>query len=113
MGMKSKRSAEMEGCLQNCLDCHRTCAQMAMTHCLEMGGEHVAPDHFRLMLLCAEICRTSATFLMSGSDLHQLTCGVCAQICERCATDCERLGDMDACVEACRRCAESCRSMSK
>jgi hypothetical protein len=98
--------------MQNCMDCHRTCAQMAMTHCLEMGGEHVAPDHVRLMLLCAEICRTSATFLMSGSDLHQLTCGVCAEVCGRCAKDCERIGEMDACVEACRRCAESCESMA-
>ena len=48
------------------------------THCLEMGGERVAPQHLRLMLLCAEICETSAKFLISNSDLHKETCRVCA-----------------------------------
>ena len=49
------------------------CFSMATAHCLEMGGEHVAPDHLRLTLLCAEICETSAKFLMSNSDLHKET----------------------------------------
>ena len=52
------------------------CFSMATAHCLEMGGEHVAPDHLRLTLLCAEICETSAKFLMSNSDLHKETSGV-------------------------------------
>lgn len=111
MPMKSQ-SPEMQQCIQNCLDCHKTCLSMALTHCLEMGGKHVEPDHFRLMILCAEICQTSANFMLSGSDLHKLTCGVCAQVSTRCADDCERVGDMDECVAACRRCAESCAKMA-
>jgi hypothetical protein len=103
---------EMQACAQECLNCHSVCLGQAMTHCLEMGGDHVAPAHFRLMINCAEICRTSATFLLSGSEFHRRTCELCAEICEVCAESCDALGDMQECVEACRRCAESCRQMA-
>lgn len=76
---------------------------------------HSEPAHIRLMLDCAEICQTSANFMLRGSDLHASTCGVCAQVCEQCATDCDRMGDdaqMKACADMCRRCAETCRQMS-
>ena len=63
----------------------------------------------------AEICQTSANFMLRGPELHSRTCGVCAEICERCASDGERFGDdahMPACAEACRRCADSCKHMA-
>lgn len=103
---------EMEQCIQNCLTCHHVCYETALNHCLKMGGKHTEPEHFRLMLNCAEICQTSANFMLSGSELHKLTCGVCAQVCEACANDCEAIGDMDECVAACRKCVESCRKMA-
>lgn len=62
---------------------------MAMNHCLESGGKHVEPKHFRLMMACSEICRTSVHFMLMNSAHH-----------------------MDGCVEACRLCAESCRAMA-
>jgi hypothetical protein len=67
------------------------------------------------LLDCAEICQTSANFMLRGSELHSRTCWACAEICERCARDCERLSDdayMRACAEACRRCANSCKHMA-
>lgn len=103
---------EMQACAQACLNCYSVCLGQAMTHCLEMGGSHTEPAHFRLMIDCAEICRTSANFLLSGSEFHQRTCELCAEICEVCADSCEALGDMQECVDACRRCAESCRQMA-
>jgi hypothetical protein len=102
----------LETCIRHCQECHHVCLEMAMNHCLKKGGEHTQPDHFRLMINCAEICQTSANFMLSGSKLHQLTCGVCAEVCRQCADDCERLEDMQECVEACRRCAESCQKMA-
>lgn len=103
---------DLQRCIDLCQECHRICLRTAMHHCLETGGPHVAPPHFRLMLNCAEICQTAANFMLSGSDLHHLTCGVCAEVCDRCAEDCESIGDMDECVDICRRCAESCRAMA-
>src|SRR3954466_12468523 len=106
---------EMEECIRLCLECNHICYEAALNPCLEMGGAHVQPPHFRLMMNCAEICQTSANFMLSGSDLHHLTCGVCAEVCERCAADCDRMSSdlrMAACAEECRRCAESCRAMA-
>jgi hypothetical protein len=69
-----------------------------------------------LLLACAEICSTSARFMLLGSKHHVRTCEVCAEVCQACATDCESLGDdemMQQCAEACRRGAESCRQMTR
>jgi hypothetical protein len=103
---------DMRRCVEECLACHRTCVTMASQHCLDVGGKHVEPRHFRLMLACAEICRTSAYFMELGTEFHKRTCAVCAKVCEECARSCEEIGDMDECVAACRRCAESCQKMA-
>jgi len=35
---------KVAACIDACLDCHKICLGMAMTHCLEAGGEHTAPE---------------------------------------------------------------------
>lgn len=106
---------EMEACIQACLDCHRICLQ-TVAHCLQQGGKHAEPAHLRLLMDCAQTCLTSADFMLRGSTFHGRTCGVCAEVCDACAADCERIDPNDAmmkaCAEACRRCAESCRKMA-
>jgi hypothetical protein len=108
----SEMSARVRACIDECLSCYRTCFGMAMTHCLEAGGEHTAPKHFRIMMACAEICRTSAHFMLMRSEHAGHVCRECAEICEECARDCEALSGMDDCVESCRSCAEACRAMA-
>lgn len=103
---------DMQECIAECLDCYSVCTQTAMNQCLEEGGDHVRPDHFRLMINCAEICRTAADFMLSSSSLHTEVCAVCADVCDACAESCERVGGMEECAEACRSCAESCRQMA-
>jgi len=105
-------SPEMRACIEECLRCHSTCLGMAMGHCLQQGGKHVEPEHFRLMLACAEICQTAANFMLIGTRHHKHTCRECAEICEECAKSCEQVGSMEVCVQQCRRCAESCRKMA-
>lgn len=100
---------EMKQCAEKCLDCYQVCRESAMNHCLETGGSHVEPHHFRLMTACAEICRTAADVMLGNSELHARICAACAEVCEACAKSCEELGDMQECVKACRQCAESCR----
>jgi hypothetical protein len=105
-------STEMQQCVEDCLSCHKSCLQMAMNHCLEKGGDHLAPDHFKLMLACAEICQACANFMLIGTPHHRHICKECAELCQQCAQSCEKLGDMQECVAACRHCAESCRLMA-
>jgi hypothetical protein len=102
----------MQACITECLSCHQVCLSTATGHCLEMGGPHVEPEHMRIMLACAEICRTSAYFMLIGSRHHSHVCRECAEICDECARSCEAIGSMEACALACRRCAQSCRSMA-
>lgn len=105
-------SKEMRTCVNECLSCYQVCLATSMTHCLELGGKHTEPQHFRLISACAETCRTAAHMMLLNAPQHKRTCEICAEICEQCAADCERIGDMAECVAACRRCAQSCRAMA-
>ena len=107
-------SPKMQECIQECQTCSQVCLEN-VAHCLEKGGRHAEPGHIRLLLDCAEICQTSANFMIRGSELHGRTCGVCAAVCEACAQSCESFTDdaeMQRCAEECRRCAQSCREMA-
>jgi hypothetical protein len=109
-----QQNEELQRCISECLNCYAICTE-SKSYWLEQGGQHAEPTHIALLDACAEICRTSAHFMLIGSDLHSRTCGVCAEVCDRCAESCEQLGDdeqMRACADACRRCAESCRRMA-
>jgi hypothetical protein len=103
---------EVSACVDACLECQKVCLGLAMTHCLETGGEHVAPRHFRLMIDCAAICATAADFMLHKSQFHAQVCGLCAKVCRECAADCEKLDGMEECVRACAACAEACAKMA-
>lgn len=112
--VNSSITQEMQRCIEECQGCHEVCVETTI-HCLEMGGEHSSPAHISLMLDCAQICETSADFMLRASPLHMRTCEVCADVCEQCAESCEMFADdemMQKCAETCRSCAESCRVMA-
>ncbi len=109
--MQTTQAASMQQCIDDCLHCYRICLQTAMNECLETGGRHIEPEHFRLMTGCAEICRTAAHFMLTRTHLHGYVCGACAEICNACAESCSQLGNMDECVQACHSCEQSCRAM--
>ena len=106
----------MQNCLKLCQECHSICTATAQ-HCLEMGGKHAEGEHIRLLLDCAEICQTSANFMMRKSPQHMSTCRICAEICLSCADSCARVNSQDLvmknCEEVCRRCAQSCQQMAQ
>jgi hypothetical protein len=107
-------SKDMEQCVQECLNCYSVCTA-TIQHCLQMGGKHADAKHINIMRDCAEICRTSADFMLRGSTHHAHICGECADICRECEKSCRAMGDdqmMQQCAEACRKCAESCQRMA-
>lgn len=111
MATSLSQNPTTDDCISACQRCHQICLQMAMSHCLNEGGKHVEPEHFRLMTNCAEICQTAANFMLSQSPLHAVVCAACADVCTACADSCEQVGDMDDCVRACRECAQRCEAM--
>lgn len=107
-------AADMQQCIQDCLDCHEACLE-TVRHCLTQGGRHAEVGHVTMLLDCAQICAASADFMLRGSHHHADTCGLCATICDACADDCSTFADdafMAACADECRRCAISCRDMA-
>ena len=105
---------DMQMCIQNCLQCFQTCEQM-VNHCLENGGAHAEARHIALLRDCASVCETSAKLMMHESPYHARMCGLCAEVCQACAIDCDRLADdamMKMCADVCRRCLDSCQKMS-
>lgn len=112
--MPHAMNGRMQECIDRCQSCQEICLE-SIAHCLELGGKHAEADHIRMLMACAEICDTSARFMLLGSKHHARTCEVCAEVCEACAKDCEQLAEdelMQRCAEVCRRCAESCRQMA-
>src|SRR5688500_13948597 len=81
---------EMQMCIFNCTQCHQVCEQM-IQHCLKKGGLHAEFRHMGALKDCADICALSADFMLRGSDLHERICSVCADVCLKCAADCERI----------------------
>ena len=108
------QNQDLQRCIEACQACHEICLEM-ITHCLSQGGKHASPDHIRTLIDCAQICETSADFMIRDSALHPHICRACAEVCERCAVSCEQLGgaEMKRCAEECRRCADECRKMSQ
>ncbi|MGZ3780999.1 MAG: four-helix bundle copper-binding protein [Pseudobdellovibrionaceae bacterium] len=105
---------ELQQCTSECLECHRACEQ-AIPYCLQEGGDQADRNHIQVLSTCADICRTSAHFMMWNSILHSKVCGLCTEVCLKCAQECEHfLNDevMRECAAICRKCAASCEKMS-
>jgi hypothetical protein len=105
----------MDKCIDLCQDCYALCTK-TVGHCLQLGGRHVAPEHIRLFLDCAQICDITAQYLLRGSSLHERMCGLCAEVCRQCADSCVQVAGDDQmvkqCADMCRTCAGSCERMA-
>jgi hypothetical protein len=109
------KSQDLQQTIKLAQDCHRVCLETE-DYSLRAGGAHAVADHVRLLHDCAEICATAANFMARTSVFHPQLSGLCAVICEACATACERAGSdpqMGACAGACRSCADACRKAAQ
>lgn len=68
----------------------------------------------KLDIDCAQICSTTADFVARNSDHAQHLLKECAEICGKCAAECEKHSQhhdhCKACAEACRKCEQACKS---
>ncbi|HAX91388.1 MAG TPA: four-helix bundle copper-binding protein [Rhodospirillaceae bacterium] len=105
---------DMKKCIQLCTECKSMCQSHLYQHCLEVGGEHVSPEHVKIMTDCYQACGVAADSMERKSSFYKKQCDICAQICESCANSCEKMGDheMKECAHKNRECADACRSMA-
>ena len=100
--------------LIECLRCREVCED-TVTHALRVGGSAAEDERIGAWLDCADVCRTTATFIRRGSALAGRTAGIAADLCERAAEACAPFagdGALAACAHTCRRCAAWCRRLA-
>lgn len=104
----------MDECIEACLQCHVVCTMTAQ-YCLVRGGERAAVDQVALLLDCAQLCQTSADFMVRGSPYHVATCRACAEVARACSEACAAVADDEElahCAEVCATCADLCEQMA-
>ncbi len=110
---KQARSADVQQAIEETKACHAICVE-TVAYCLNVGGAHAQPHHIAILLDCAEICKTTQESMLRDSAVASTLGAACADVCDACATECEKFtGDaqMKACADRCRSCAAACRKM--
>ena len=106
---------EMQECIEECLNCHAVCT-MTLQHCMASGGDITEVNLVGLLLDCAELCQTSANYMLRGSPYHVITCAATAELCRPCEEACRGVSNdeqLSHCADVCASCAEACDRMAQ
>ena len=103
-------------CAEACFDCAHECSE-GFHHCSEQveGGKKNYAKAMHLCRDCADVCATAGKLVGGMSPLMIHTCHACAECCDDCVAECQKLNDpeMKEVIEALKACAASCREMVK
>lgn len=94
-------------CIMECNHCISACL-------IEPDVKIMLAKCIKLNFDCAEICGLAVSFLTRDSEHSEQLLNACANICEACATECEKFSRMEhckRCAEICRKCADACHQM--
>ena len=100
---KQKMIDVLNFCAAQCTHCYDAChleKEMEMDRCMMNDQD------------CADICRLTGQLMERDSENTDIFLKLCGQMCERCATECEKYPEMEhckKCAEACRKCATMCQ----
>jgi hypothetical protein len=72
-----------------CNTCRASCLEI-VGYSIRMQGYYAEVGHVRLLEDCARICETMVDFVLRGSELSGALRTLCADVCRRCAQDCDR-----------------------
>lgn len=99
--------------LRTVQDCFNTCEQMvtAMLHTPDVQSRSF---QIQLLISCAKICDTLASYLASYCGFAPATANLCAGICEVCGNECAKFPDQASqmCSRVCLTCARECRAFA-
>lgn len=106
------REELMAECMDNCLEAVQACEWCASA-CIEEGE----PEMVTCIQRCrdvADVASLHARLMARDSEFHAGVAGVCAEVCEACAEECEQFEaeHCQTCAEVVSRCADSCRRMA-
>lgn len=100
-------------CIDECNSCAAECNHCTISCLNEPEVQHMVKC-IEMNLQCAAICRSASEMMSLGSDYSMQLCTICADVCDACATECQKhnMDHCQQCAEACRNCAAVCREMS-
>lgn len=106
---------KFQNCIASCSECAVAC-----THCAneDLNEENIKmlAHCIRLDYDCASACILAMKAMAGNSEFVRQICKICAEVCDACATECEKYPRMEhcrLCAEACRRCAAQCKRVVK
>ena len=108
--MSHEKNQGMIDALNNCAT---ECSHCAMA-CLDEQDVKMLTTCIKLNIDCAEVCRLTVSLLSRGSQHGHHLLKECIEICEACATECDRHSHMEhckKCAAVCRDCVEECTAM--
>jgi hypothetical protein len=81
--------------------------------CLQEADVKARTNCMKTLQDCAEICSTAAHYVSRQSGSLNEICNLCADICTKCASECDMFKDQHCktCADTCRQCADECRKM--
>jgi hypothetical protein len=87
------------------LECHK-----CMAACLEEEDVSMMARCIELDLDCAEICTTTAAYVVRNSESMATLLAICGEICKACAEECQKhdAAHCQQCAAVCFECAELC-----
>lgn len=105
---------KFQSCIATCSDCAIECSK-CINSCLHETDIKMLVLCIKLNQDCADICHLAVKLMARDSGFAKMICGICAEVCNACAAECEKHSHMEHCkncAETCRKCAEECSKMS-
>jgi len=99
-------------CIDLCNKTAKSCDELVVT-CLGQENAAYMRDAILAAVDCAAFCRMAAGFMARDSQMAQLICEDCSEICMSCAEEFSQhpAEHFQICVTICRECANECLKM--
>lgn len=113
---KEKEHDMHEHCANACYDCARKCSQgFQYCHKKVVDGMKGYAKATGLTNDCGDVCLVAAKLVDRRSELMKISCHACAESCDACIAECEKLNDQElhGMMDSLRKCARLCHDMSK
>lgn len=93
----------------DCGECAKAC-DATVKNISKKGDKYTSL--VRLMKDCSKVCKLSDD--MHGSQFEKQVAALCADVCNKCASECESMKDksLQNCIDQCRKCETSCKKMA-
>ncbi|WP_433224396.1 four-helix bundle copper-binding protein [Microtetraspora malaysiensis] len=115
MKQEGKITAEMQRCIDKCMEVH-SCCEQTMTHCLQRGGKHADMAMMGALMDCSDMTRICGDMMMRQSPMAMEMASLCARAADKCAEMAMSMSDgdpmMQKCANTCHEFVQMARKMS-